>query len=39
MLREPAVIEAYLGEDAATGPGAGLQTALKTDLKTDLAPA
>ncbi|MCB4804611.1 ABC transporter permease subunit [Methylobacterium brachiatum] len=39
VLREPAVIEAYLGEDAATGPGAGLQTALKTDLKTDLAPA
>ncbi|MHC2106350.1 ABC transporter permease subunit [Methylobacterium sp.] len=32
VLREPAVIEAYLGEDAATGPGAGLQTALKTDL-------
>ncbi|AYO81946.1 ABC transporter permease subunit [Methylobacterium brachiatum] len=39
VLREPAVIEAYLGEDAATGPGAGLQTTLKTDLKTDLAPA
>ncbi|MCJ2142298.1 ABC transporter permease subunit [Methylobacterium sp. E-066] len=35
VLREPAVIEAYLGEDAATGPDAGL----KTDLKTDLAPA
>ncbi|MBE7204413.1 MAG: ABC transporter, partial [Parafilimonas terrae] len=35
VLREPAVIEAYLGEDAATGPAA----ALKTDLKTDLAPA
>ena len=32
VLREPAVIEAYLGEDAATEPDAGLKTALKTDL-------
>ena len=35
VLREPAVIEAYLGEDVAAGPAAEL----KTDLKTDLAPA
>ncbi|WCS28511.1 branched-chain amino acid ABC transporter ATP-binding protein/permease (plasmid) [Methylobacterium sp. NMS14P] len=31
VLREPAVIQAYLGEDAAAGPAAS--------LKTDLAPA
>jgi branched-chain amino acid transport system permease protein len=30
VLREPAVIQAYLGEDAAAGPAAS--------LKTDLAP-
>ncbi|TNC16375.1 branched-chain amino acid ABC transporter ATP-binding protein/permease [Methylobacterium terricola] len=31
VLREPAVIEAYLGQESTEGPGAG--------LKTDLAPA
>jgi branched-chain amino acid transport system permease protein len=35
VLRQPAVIEAYLGEDAGAGPAAALQA----DLKTDLAPA
>ena len=35
VLREPAVIEAYLGEDAGSGPVAGL----KTDLHTDAAEA